>query len=133
MNGSSGVIKIAALAAGGYLLYRYMSTAAAPATTTPAPGTPAPPTPPTPGPTVVTENNLKRAASWKAWAGEAGGKTLNWHQWNFYRAAFSSELAIPAPEDVGQGDGSALITATKYHDILGAAGLAGIAMRLARR
>lgn len=146
------MIQIAALAAGGYFLYDWFSkkqaAAAPPATTPPTGGT----TPPTGGTTTPppapparananpTDENLKRAAAYEPWALEAGTRVLNFHQWNFYRREFNPQLATPAPESVGQGDGNGLITASQYHaalktgglsGVLAARGLAGLALRRA--
>lgn len=73
----------------------------------------------------------KRAAAWAGWAKEAGDKRLDWHQWMYYRQRWNDTLPRPASEDVGQGEGLAKMTATEFHAILAAKGLAGLAIQRA--
>src|SRR4051812_45751027 len=128
---NSNVIKIAALAGAGYLVWKQFSPASTDpaAAATPSGSQPSSPSSPAPTPTIPavqsqppvpsgsgydgTDTSLKRAAAFAGWAGEAGTKRLNFHQWNYYRRAYNPDLATPAPEDVGQGDGSALLTASE--------------------
>lgn len=125
----NNAIKIAAIGGAGFLLYQYFAgTAATPKSST-TPDSSAPPAPPPQTPAIITDVQLKRAAANKDWAYEAGNTQRDWHQWNWYRRAYNASLPAPAPEDVGQGDGSATITAAQYHAVLNAAGLAGLALR----
>jgi hypothetical protein len=139
------LIKLGVLAGGGFFLwqwYQKQQTETPPpatgGTTTPPTGggTTPPPTPPAPPQQAnanPTEQNIKRAAAYAPWALEAGNRTYNWHEWNFWRNQFNPSLAVPAPESVGQGDGLAKITASQYHAALATAGLAGLALRRAAR
>lgn len=74
---------------------------------------------------VPADSVLKRAAANAHWAPEAGQFGLNWHQWNWYRSQYNSNLPVYAPEDVG-ADHTSLITATQYHAMLAAKGLSGL-------
>lgn len=124
--------------------------APAPISTTPAPAPPAAVAPMPTNPDAInasllsgwqragvnTDLLLGGAASIKSKAGDSGQYRLNWHQWNYYRTAYSAAngLGLPnyAPEDVGEGDGSKLYTAAEYQAVLTsrgepyASGLGGI-------
>lgn len=157
MNPAS-LIKLGAIGLGGYLLWQHfgssslLSTAVPGATTPATPSSTTPSTPsatpsiaPGPAPLIAPttqgpfpntseatngiDTQYKRAAAWAGWAHEAGDKKFDWHQWTYYRQRWNDTLHTPASEDVGQGNGTAKITAAEFHGILKAKGLAGLAVR----
>jgi len=73
-----------------------------------------------------TVNATTRALLVKANGGDPA-KTASFHGWNYlYRAARAPSATLPAPEDVGMGDGNGLITVDEYLAAIGKAGLAGL-------
>ncbi|PJF28491.1 MAG: hypothetical protein CUN53_00120 [Phototrophicales bacterium] len=81
-------------------------------------------------PGAPAESVLRAAAVSASNAGAAGSWRLNFHQWNFYRHQYNAAnpaapISVPPPDAVGQGDGTALITAAEFHQALRGAGLSG--------
>jgi hypothetical protein len=118
---------------GIYLIYQWYSThapaAAPPTPQTKAPtGSPAPPAPVAPVVNATTRSLLMQ------YVGGNANFTQSFHGWNAaYQTVRTPGATLPAPEDVGQGDGNRLLTVDEYLLSIARANLAGLRGLVANR
>jgi len=103
---------------GAYMIYQQLSGVISP----PLPDTPTTPTTNTPPATSINATTRQLLID-----ATGGGTPRTFHQWNYYYNNLpQGQTAIePAPEMVGQGDGSQAITVDQYLAAIAQVGLSG--------